>query len=140
VLDPLGAVAKVNSILPVHVLESGAFLNLGTVISPVSQAKYGQPILRIRMEYEDGNESNFEIKQGSLVSLPLQNGQVARLQLTPLRGTEVDPFGKRRLEKFKIVGGICGAIIDARGRPLMLPVDAGRRRDTLQKWSASLGI
>jgi hypothetical protein len=39
---------------------------------------------------------------------------------------------------FKIVGGVCGAVIDARGRPLGLPDDAVKRREMLLRWSQSL--
>ena len=135
----LGAIGKINSILPVQVLESKAFMNLGTVISPISRAKYGTHILQVRLEYEDGNESQFKVQQGTIVSLPLQPGQAARIHLNPLRRTEIDALGKRGASSFRIVGGACGAVIDARGRPIALPSDASRRRELMKKWRLSLG-
>ncbi|NPV75067.1 MAG: hypothetical protein HPY59_01705 [Anaerolineae bacterium] len=138
-LPALGIAAEVNSLLPVQTLESSAFLNLGTVICPISPARYGAPILRIRLEYEKGNETRMEIQQGSLTSLPLKNGQSARLHLEPLRRTLIDPAGQRGINSFKITGGLCGAVIDARGRPIPLPGDAARRRDILKKWKQTLG-
>ena len=135
----LGAIGEINSILPVQVLESKAFINLGTVISPISQAKYGTPILQVRLEYDDGNEAQFKIQQGTIVSLPLQPGQTAHIHLNPLRRTEIGVFGKRSLNSFKIVGGVCGAVIDARGRPITLPADDSRRRELMKKWRMSLG-
>ena len=48
-LSSLGAAAKINSVLPVQVIESGAFSNLGTVIAPYSQASFGSPILSVRL-------------------------------------------------------------------------------------------
>jgi hypothetical protein len=36
----------------------------------------------------------------------------------------------------KVVGGVFGIVIDARGRPLRLPVEPSRRRDILNKWLA----
>jgi hypothetical protein len=135
----LGAVAQINNVLPVQVLESGALLNLGTVISPISQARYGTPILQVRMEYEDGNETRAEVRQGSMVSLPLRAGQNAHIHLNPLRRTIINPHSQRGGGSFKITGGICGAVIDARGRPLILPPDAARRRDLIKKWTIMLG-
>lgn len=135
-LAALGAIAPLNSILPVQVLES-AFQNLGTVISPVSDSRYGTPILKVRLEIEQGDELRLEVKQGALVSLPLKPGQVARIHLEPLNRTEVDPRRKTG-GSFKIVGGLCGAVIDARGRTLKLPEDAPRRRDMHKKWLATL--
>ncbi|MGD0003084.1 MAG: glutamate mutase L [Anaerolineaceae bacterium] len=138
ILPGLGAIARINQILPVQVLESGAFLNLGTVISPVSDARYGTPILRVRLEYEGGNDTRMDIRQGSINVLPLQNGQVARIHFQALRNVEITPGHPHDLESFKIVGGACGAIIDARGRPVALPADASRRREMLKKWSLIL--
>jgi hypothetical protein len=135
----LGAVANINPILPVQLLESGSFLNLATVISPISRAKYGTPILQATLEYEEGNESRVEVLQGSITALPLRQGQVARIHLQALRPVEIDPRGKRGLGSFKIVGGVCGVVIDTRGRPLKLPSDASRRRDLIKKWSMALG-
>ena len=135
----LGSVSQINSVLPVQVLESGALLNLGTVISPISQARYGTPILQVRMEYEDGNETRAEVRQGSIVSLPLRAGQNAHIHINPLRRTIINPHGQRGGGSFKITGGVCGAVIDARGRPLILPPDAARRRDLIKKWTIMLG-
>ncbi len=135
----LGAAAEVNSILPVQVLESGAFLNLGSVISPISSARTGSEILRVRLENEDGSTSRFEVKKGALLALPLQPGQSARIHLEALRKTVIDPLSGSRTGSYRIIGGACGAVIDARGRPLVLPVDPQKRRDLLLKWSSILG-
>jgi hypothetical protein len=139
VTAPLGAISGINSILPVQVLESGVFMNLGTVICPISRARYNTPIMQVRLEYEQGSETLVEVRQGTLVQLPLAMGQSARIHLTTMGATEIDPRGKRGRVSFKIVGGACGAVIDARGRPLRLPSDAARRRDMLHKWAMAVG-
>jgi hypothetical protein len=139
-LDPyglmaaLGAVAPANTVLPVQILESGAFINLAWVISPVSDARPGTVILRLRLEYEDGSEQRVEVRQGSLVPLPVRHGQAVKVFLKDAAfGVHVDP----RLTRggLKIYGGVCGAYADARGRPLILPTDAVKRRETLLRWS-----
>lgn len=136
----LGAAAKVNALLPVQVLESGAFLTLGTVISPTSNARMGSAVLRVRLEHENGDTARFEVKKGSLVQLPLQPGQSARIHLEALRRTTIDPNSGARTGSYRITGGACGAVIDARGRPLVLPSDGPKRRELLRKWSSALGI
>lgn len=137
-IPALGAIARLNSLLPVQVLESGAFMSLGTVIAPLSSSRVGAKILRARLEYEQGGETAYDILQGTITLLPLPAGQMARIHLETLGRTELDPFGKHRTTSFKVVGGTCGVIIDARGRPLTLPSDAGRRREWLNKWTSSL--
>jgi hypothetical protein len=135
----LGAIASFNSVLPVQVMESGAFLNLGTVICPLSDARNSSPMLRAKIEYERGNETTLEVSQGNIVVLPLQVGQTARIFLQGLNGAVIDPRSRKYSLNFKVVGGACGAVIDARNRPLNLPQDDARRRDLLKKWAMSLG-
>jgi hypothetical protein len=143
-LDPhglttsLGAIAQFNSLLPVQVIESSAYYNLATVISPVSGEKFGTPILNVRLELGDGNESSFTVKQGNLVMLPLQPGQKAKVYFEPLKRLTLDPRNWKK--GFDIYGGICGAVIDARGRPLQLPKDDAHRRELHSRWAEALKL
>ncbi len=133
----LGAIAASNTLLPVQVIDSGIYTNLGTVIAPVSQTRAGTPILNIQITYEDGNRAQVEVKQGALVSLPVRSGQVVNLSVSPTHGTIVDPC-RPRLKNFKVTGGACGVIVDARSRPLVLPADAARRIEQLNRWAHAL--
>lgn len=135
----LGAAAAVNSILPIQVLESNTFLNLGTVISVISHAAFGSPAVRVRVSYESGNESVVDIKHGALEIIPLPSGKAASLQLQPLNRSDVGLGGSGRGGSVRVTGGALGVIVDARGRPLRLSKDAGRRRDLIKKWLWSLG-
>ena len=135
----LGAIAGFNPVLPVQVLESGAFLNLGTVISPHTEARYGTPVVRVRVVYDRGNETSLDVLQGTIAVIPVPAGQSASLYLQGLNRTLIDPRAGKSSLNIKVVGGACGAVIDARGRPLALPPDDARRRDLLKKWVMSLG-
>lgn len=142
-LDPyglsqaLGAVAGTNTLLPAQIVESGAYANLGTVICPVSDAKAGTTVLKLKITYEEGNDTRLEIKQGTLTMLPIRNGQAAHLDVETLHGTVLDPC-MPHVKRFKIVGGMCGVVVDTRGRPLTLPDDATRRREQLLRWANAL--
>ena len=137
-LPLLGAAAKRNSILPVQVLESGAFQSLGTVVSVTASAVYGSLVARVRMVYDDGHEAQAEIKYGSIEILPLANGQSAKLTLQPTHGTDVG-FGPGRGGMVRVSGGAMGVVIDGRGRPLVLPGDPVRRRELVKKWLWTVG-
>jgi hypothetical protein len=137
-LPLLGVAADRNSILPVQVLESGAFQSLGTVVSVVSAASDGALVARARLIYQNGTEARADIRHGSLDVLPLGQGQTARLALQPGSGADVG-FGPGRSGSLTISGGTIGVVFDGRGRPLDLPRDAGRRRDLLQRWLSSIG-
>jgi hypothetical protein len=142
-LDPysltqsLGTIAASNTVLPVQVKDSGVYVNLGTVISPVSDAKPGTVILKIHMTIDGENENRIEIKQGSLTVLPIRNGQVANLTVETLSGTVLDP-ARPRMKTFKVIGGACGVVVDSRGRSLTLPADQGKRLDLLHRWERTL--
>jgi hypothetical protein len=139
-LPALGAAASRNSILPIQILESGAFLGLATVVAPYSKAKEGTPILKGRVVYQNGNESRVDIKQGALEVFPLPAGQSGRLYLHPFHHTDIG-FGLGHSVEggIPITGTALGLVIDARGRPLRLPGDAARRRDIAKKWLWMLG-
>jgi hypothetical protein len=137
-LAPLGTTARLNAVLPVQVLESNAFLNLGTVVAPVSGASANTPVLKARLEYDEGGEIKTEIRQGTLVILPLTQGRRGRLHLQTLGGARIDPQNGGG-GSFKVTGGACGVVIDARGRPVALPSDPQQRRDAIKKWIITLG-
>lgn len=136
----LGASAAINPLMVVQVIESSAFVNLGTVIAPIANVRPGIPVLRIRATYETGEEVNIEIKQGDLEIVPLPPGKSARLHLQPLHMADIGMGGPGRSGSVRVMGGLMGVVVDARGRPLRLPEDGGRRRQLLKKWLWIFGI
>ena len=130
----LGAAGRVHPYIPVQLFESGAIDHLATTICPVSKAPLGTPILRVKMIDETGKEEELVIKQGSLAVLPIRFNQVVKVNLQGMHGTLVDPLTRASNATLMITGGLCGAVIDARGRPLIMPNDAAGRWDRIEKW------
>ncbi|MEO5886530.1 MAG: glutamate mutase L [Anaerolineales bacterium] len=137
-LPLLGAASSRNHYLPVQVIESGAFIGLGTVVSVIASANYGDQVLRARLTYNDGTEARAEVKFGGLEILPLPTGESARLSLQPLRRTDAG-LGPGKSGSVTVTGGALGVVIDARGRPLQLPSDPVRRRELIKKWHYTVG-
>src|SRR5215207_9000828 len=137
-LPLLGAAASRSHYVPVQVIESGAFIGFGTIISVIASANYGDQVLRAKLTYTDGTEARAEVKFGGLEILPLPSGQTARLSLQPLRRADAG-LGAGRSGTIPVTGGALGVIIDARGRPLNLPADPVRRRELLKRWSYTVG-
>lgn len=135
----LGAAASVAPLLTVQSLDETNFVNLCTIISPVGKAPAGTPILRVRMTNDDGQESELEVRHGSLAAIQLPVGQTGTLHLTPLHRFDVGMGGLGRGGTVKVIGGVLGVVIDARGRPLRLPAEPSRRRDMLNQWLATAG-
>lgn len=136
----LGTAASINPLLAVQILESNAFINLATVISPIGQARTGVTVLRAKVIYENsGRESIHEIKQGNIEVIPLPPGQFARIQLTPFHRYDLGLGGPGRGGTVRAMGSAIGIVIDARGRPIRLPEDVTRRQEMLKKWLWTLG-
>jgi hypothetical protein len=139
-LPALGAAASRNSALPIQVLESGAFLGLATVIAPHLTGLPGSVIMKGILTDQNGNENRFTIKQGALEALPLPPGTVGKLQIRLSRHADIGYGpGRAPLAGIPVSGTALGIIIDARGRPIRLPTDVGRRRDAIKKWMVTLG-
>lgn len=137
-LPMLGVAASRSHYLPVQVIESGAFIGLGTVVSVIASASYGDQVLRAKLTYDDGTEARAEVKFGGLEILPLLNGQSARLSLQPLRRADAG-LGAGKSGTVTVTGGALGVVIDARGRPLQIPSDPVRRRELMKRWSYVVG-
>lgn len=135
----LGAAASQNNILPVQVLESGAFLSVGTIVCPVVSAKYGASILKAKVVYESGAEALMDLKYGFLETLPLSSGESARISVQAARGVDIGFGPGRGVKNLQISGGALGIVFDGRGRPLDMPSDPVRRRELIKKWNWAMG-
>ena len=76
---------------------------------------------------------------GQLAIVPIQQGEHAHLTLRPERGIDVGFGGPGKAGALRIAGGAVGLMIDARGRPLNLATDPGRRRELNEKWLYEIG-
>ena len=139
VMPILGAIAEFNPELVVQVLESTAFTNLATVVNVDSKARHGATVLHARLDYADGSFKETEVKQGSISALPLASGTSGQLQLRMLRRGEIEDTAVLN-EPIKVRGGVCGLVLDARGRPLKLPADDEKRQARLKEWELLLRV
>jgi len=133
-----GALAAVNPEAAARVLERDGFVTLGTVIAPLSHQREGQVDLNIKIKPQDGGVMNLEVQHGSLEIVPLAPGQKATLEVRPAAGVNLGR-GRHGVLKAQVEGGALGLIIDARGRPIVLPTDAEKRRIKVQQWYWDIG-
>jgi hypothetical protein len=139
-LPALGAAASRNTMLPIQVLESGAFMGLATVVAPFVRARQGTSILKGKLVYQNGNESHLDVKEGALEVLPLPTGQSGRLYLQPLHHADIGfGPGRTRTDGIPVSGTALGVVIDARGRPLHFMANVVRQREIIKKWIWTLG-
>lgn len=134
----IGASAGIDPLMAVQVLESNAFMNLGTVISPVGPARQGSAVLRVQVVRDGQKEGVVEIKEGGLTVLPLAMGKAADLYVQPLQNVNIGLGAGRGGWVRRVVGGAFGIIFDTRGRPVQVPTSLNRRQETLMEWERSL--
>ena len=133
----IGAGAEIDPVLAVHVLESSAFMNLGTVISPVGKARGGL-LMRIQLVRDGQKEPVIDVKEGGLQVIPLPAGKAADLYVQPMQSVNIGLGPGRGGWVRRVVGGTYGLIIDTRGRPIQVPGAFNRRQEVLLSWQTAL--
>lgn len=138
ILPVMGLLGEVEPLLPVQVLKSNAFENLGTVIPVVSQAAQGVIILSVTVTMASGKSYVVDIPQGALRRVIVPPGESVSLSLEPISDADVG-LGPGVKHQVKVMAGTLGVVIDARGRPLTLPEGDEERIEQLRHWLWSLG-
>jgi hypothetical protein len=139
ILPLLGTIGGLEPVLPVHVLASDAFINLGTVIAPISPMREGKTILTLNVSTDTGKSYEVEINQGTLRRIVIPTGVTAILEIEPDPLTDVGFGGAGLGGQLKVAGSSVGVVIDARGRPINLPENDEDRVALLRQWHGVLG-
>jgi hypothetical protein len=141
-ISQLGAVATVAPITAVQVNENDAVSHrLGTCVIPFGAMQPGQMAVRVGLEYSNGRQVTEDVFAGTIKVIPLRTNEQALLSLFPAPGVDVGLGpGERARAAEEIDGGLIGLIVDARGRPLVLPPNDTERRTRLAQWDQALGV
>jgi hypothetical protein len=116
------------------------FPDLGTVISPFSDARFGDSILHARIRFAEGDPLELEVTKGEIKVIPLEPGQEANLVITGFPRTWITERPAKTRVEIRVRGGLCGLVIDGRGRPIYLPKDDDERIQIQKVWRNQLGI
>ncbi len=140
-ISQLGAVATVAPITAVQVNENDAVTHrLGTCVVPFGQLQQGQVALTVGVEYTNGRQHKVDVMAGTIEVVPLRMNEQALLTLFPAPGVDVGLGpGERARAAEEIDGGLVGLIIDARGRPLGIPIEEAERQARIMQWMQAIG-
>jgi len=130
----LGGVAQANPLAFVQIMETGAFIDLGTAFTVAGRGRRGEVVARGRVRYSDGTSDNLQARFGQITVVPLRYGELAEVSL---RGRDVDT-GNEPGRRMRIRGGDVGLVIDARGRPWRVPRDRDQLRALMAEWQKAL--
>lgn len=134
----LGTAASLNPVAVTQILQAGDLMTLGTAVCLSGAAKVGQEVARVKLEPADGDPIETKVNFGSLEILSLPPGKEAKLTVRPSRGLDAG-FGPNAAKSITVVGGALGVIVDARGRPIVMPKSADKRRELVKGWCEALG-
>ena len=107
---------------------------------PFGKLPQDEVAVRVGIEYTSGRQVTVDVKSGSIEVIPLRTNEQAMLSLFPAPTVDVGLGpGERARAAEEIDGGLVGLIIDARGRPLVLPNEAKERQKSLSLWMQAIG-
>ena len=138
-MPQLGVLATVHPEASAQVFDRDCLIRLGSVVAPVGQApaKGQVEIMRLNGTLPDGQAFNEGLKYGEMKRFPLGEGDKLTVQINPTHGFDAGA-GPGHAVEAQVEGGVCGLILDGRGRPLALPEDAATRAKKLIEWFRSL--
>jgi len=134
----LGVLAEVHPQAAVEVFEKDCLIYLGTCIAAKGEGKFDKPCFKFTISGGGLNESG-TMSVGDLKLLPLGPDQRAKVTIEPERGFDCGAGSGRRMER-EVRGGTVGLILDARGRPLKLPVDRQAASSIMSRWVRALDL
>ena len=130
----LGVLTTVHERAALEVFDKDCLIRLGTAIAPVGDGKEGEEAVKVELPNQ-----TVTVKFGEINRVPLEEGQKVKVRIIPGRKFDVGN-GRGRELITEVEGGVVGLLIDARGRPLKLPEDNTKRKETLVKWFESVDM
>ena len=139
-LTALGSLAPHDPLLPVQVMDAEVFTNLATIINVDAPASEGRKILQIEVNEGEQTPRLFhKIQTGDLKRIETLANNKTELYLAPHDESDVG-MGLPGLGGWvTVLESKVGVVVDARGRPLNLPVDETARAEMLHNWLWELG-
>jgi len=108
-----------------QVLNEEGLTPLGTCIAPRGTSKDREEVVTITLDEPDGSKTVKTLNSGESVTIPLEAGAEADVEIQPTKRYDVG-LGRGKVLNARVIGGSVGLIIDARGRPLkVFPRDSG---------------
>ncbi len=139
-LTALGSLAPYEPLLSIQVMDDEVFTNLATVVTVNSAASEGQKVLQIEVNEGEHMPRLFhKIQVGDLKRIETLFNSKTELYLAPEDESDVG-MGLPGLGGWvTVLDSKVGVVVDARGRPLNLPVEEIARAETLHNWLWELG-
>jgi len=135
----LGVLSTVYEKAAWSIFDKDCLVRLGTVISPSGTGEPEEPVMTAELEMPDGQKAGYELKFGEIKRISVAERHEAKITVTPQKKFDMGSGPGHKMEG-TVMGGEVGIILDARGRPLLLPEDENARREALLRWFYALNV
>ena len=122
-----------------NIFDKDCLVRLGTVIAPAGTGSFGDLVMTVELEINEGEVLKDDLKFGEIKRIELEEGQEAKAVITPQKGYDVGAGPGRKIES-TVMGGVVGIVFDARGRPLQLPEEESERKEMLLNWFDAMDL
>ena len=135
----LGVLSTVYRDAAWNIFDKDCLVRLGTCIAPAGTAELGEEVMTVELKMPSGETLVEKLKFGEVRRIELPERSEAETVIRPAKRFDVGKGDGNTLET-TIMGGAAGVLMDARGRPLVLPEEADTRRRLLQEWFKALDL
>ncbi|HUS77786.1 MAG TPA: glutamate mutase L [Patescibacteria group bacterium] len=135
----LGVLSTVYRDAAWNIFDKDCLVRLGTCIAPAGTAELGEEVMTVELKMPSGETLVEKLKFGEVKRIELPERSEAEAVIRPAKRFDVGKGDGNTLET-TIMGGVAGVLMDARGRPLVLPEEADTRRRLLQEWFKALDL
>jgi hypothetical protein len=123
----LGVLSTVYQEAAWNIFDKDCLVRLGTVIAPNGTGNIGDNVMTVEIIQENtGKETKLDMSFGEIKKIDIPEGQEAKIIISPRRRFDVGAGNGNKIES-TAMGGVAGILLDARGRPLLLPEDKKKR-------------
>jgi hypothetical protein len=133
----LGVLSTVYRDAAWNIFDKDCLVRLGTIVAPHGAAQTGSEIFKISMEMPDGSTLEESVMGGEIKRIMIPEAVTVKATIQPGRSLDMGMERGQEVEA-EVMGGVGGIILDGRGRPLELPMDAGERVKVLREWFTAL--
>ena len=134
----LGVLAQLHPQAAMEVFERDCLIYLGTCVASKGHGKPGKPCFKYEIKGETLTQSG-TMNTGEILLMPLGLGETASVDVEPVKGIDMGAGPGKSLKR-EVRGGTVGLILDARGRPLVLPEKAEERKRSIAAWTQALEL
>jgi uncharacterized protein (TIGR01319 family) len=144
----LGVLSTVYPKVAYEIFDKDAVVRLGYCISPRGPVIYEdkgetaegvvtEELMNVEVTMPDGTVRTESLDLGEIRHLPLGLGEFVEVKVNPHERCDMGA-GLGKTVTAKIEGGAAGIIIDARGRPTIIPEERDKQKRTLLSWLKTL--